>query len=718
MTQPLRLLLVEDSEDDALLILREVKRGGFEPDCVRVETEEAMQEALTTQSWDLIISDYRLPRFSAPDALKTLKKSGLDLPILIVSGKVGEELAVDAMKAGAHDYLMKDNLSRLVPAIQRELREAAGRRERVRAEEAIRQGKMEWEAAFDSVSDLVILTDKEGIILRCNSRVRTYFEKDYGELIGIPIGRLFYGDNEVESPAFLLPRAMEYDPDEEFRFPSLNGWFSISSYPMRTYVGTFTGMVFIVKDITKRRREEEERRATERELLALYSIAFRLNTKRSSGKIISDLLFQLHNMLRIDFSSVHLFRDDRLELLDSMGLSDGFLAEAASIPADVPWVVKLVNGRPLKSAEVGTLFGGELAAAATEMGMHGWCALPMKLGGEVTGVLTAGYQEGRAFTDREVFLLSSVAGQLAVLIENQTLYAQMQEKTRELERSRQELRENLKEVKRANIELGRLNAAKNNFIGMASHELKTPITSVMGGVELLLYYSNLEMTEEQRSILESIREGITELKALVDDLLSISRIEAQGLTLDSFPNDLLSLFRETAETLSLPLSSRSLEIRFTGSAPAVRVDSTIFRLVARNLLENAIKFTPDGGCITVAASELDRDGLAELTSELAPFYAVLPSGVADHAQYCRLDVIDTGVGIPDEERARVFEKFYGLGDLKHHSSGKTEFMAKGSGLGLSIVKGIVEAHGGLVWNGVPESGTGTVFSVLLPVAGE
>jgi PAS domain S-box-containing protein len=694
-----------------------VKRGGYEPVCTRVETADAMQEALASQPWDLVISDYRLPQFSAPEALHTLKKSGLDLPIIIVSGKVGEELAVEAMKAGVHDYLMKDSLSRLVPAIERELREAASRRDRVRAEEAMRQGKMEWEAAFDSVSDLVILTDKEGIILRCNSRVRTYFEKDYSELVGISIGQLFYGDNEVESAAFLLPRAMEYDPDEEFRFPTLNGWFSIASYPMRTYVGAFTGMVFIVKDITKRRREEEERRATERELLALYSIAFRLNTKRSSGMIISDLLLQLHNMLRIDFSSVHLFRDGHLELLDSMELSGEFISEAARIPVGTPWVGKLLNGRPLKVAEVGDHFHDTLAAAAHGMGMHAWCALPMKLGGEVTGVLTAGYREGRTFTDREVFLLSSVAGQLAVLIENQTLYAQMQEKTRELERSRHDLRENLKEVKRANIELGRLNVAKNNFIGMASHELKTPITSVMGGVELLLYYSNLEMTNEQRSILESIREGIMELKSLVDDLLSLSRIEAQGLTLNSIPHDLLDLFRETADMLALPLSSRNLDIRFTGSAPPVRVDSTIFRLVARNLLENAIKFTPDGGSITITASVPEGDALMELAGELAPFYAVMPAGIANHAQFCRLDVVDTGIGIPEEERARVFEKFYGLGDLRHHSSGKTEFMAKGSGLGLSIVKGIVEAHGGLVWNSAPATGNGTMFSILLPAAG-
>ena len=130
MSTYLRILLVEDSEDDARLLLREIRRGGYEIEFERVETAEAMRAALARQSWDLIISDFSLPVFSAPRALDVLKESGIDLPFIIVSGTIGEESAVNALKAGAHDFIIKGNFARLLPAIERELKDAAVRRER------------------------------------------------------------------------------------------------------------------------------------------------------------------------------------------------------------------------------------------------------------------------------------------------------------------------------------------------------------------------------------------------------------------------------------------------------------------------------------------------------------------------------------------------------------------------------------------------------------
>src|SRR5262245_57120706 len=134
MPVPLRVLLVEDSEDDAVLIARELRRGEYAPSILRVETAAAMRAALA-EPWDVVISDYSLPQFSGPTALTLLRAAGLDTPFIVVSGAIGEEVAVAAMKAGAHDYLMKGNLARLVPAIQRELREAEERRRRRLAEE-------------------------------------------------------------------------------------------------------------------------------------------------------------------------------------------------------------------------------------------------------------------------------------------------------------------------------------------------------------------------------------------------------------------------------------------------------------------------------------------------------------------------------------------------------------------------------------------------------
>ncbi|PNX49766.1 MAG: hypothetical protein BV457_00600 [Thermoplasmata archaeon M9B1D] len=145
MIKQLRVLLVEDSEDDAVLVTRELKKGGYTPVIQRVETPEDMQKALVEKTWDLIVSDYILPCFSGLNALKVLKKSGIDLPFIVVSGKIGEDTAVEAMRAGAHDYIMKENLARLNPAVKRELEDAEIRQKRRDAEKDLVQSHKELE---------------------------------------------------------------------------------------------------------------------------------------------------------------------------------------------------------------------------------------------------------------------------------------------------------------------------------------------------------------------------------------------------------------------------------------------------------------------------------------------------------------------------------------------------------------------------------------------
>jgi diguanylate cyclase (GGDEF)-like protein len=137
MNQLLRLLLVEDSEDDAELLLRELRKGGFNPECTRVDSGPALDTALLNEAWDMVITDHNLPGFSSQAVLATIKRSEIDVPVIIVSGSIGEDIAVEAMKNGASDYIMKDNLARLVPAISRELRETQTRNEHRRAQQVI-----------------------------------------------------------------------------------------------------------------------------------------------------------------------------------------------------------------------------------------------------------------------------------------------------------------------------------------------------------------------------------------------------------------------------------------------------------------------------------------------------------------------------------------------------------------------------------------------------
>ena len=715
MTKELKVLLVEDSEEDSLLLLRELCRAGYTPHQRRVETACDLRQALQDESWDVILSDYRMPAFDAPGALEVLHESGQDIPFIIVSGKIGEDLAVAAMKSGANDYLMKGNLARLVPAVERELREAEERRRHKLTEEAVKRGKAEWEAVFDAVSDLIVITDADGVISRCNGRASDYFPGGYRAIIGRRIDEVFFGGAQPEGQVFRFVHCMQSEVDEDISFPNLKGWFNVASYPMRFGGSERTGFVFIIKDITKRREVEEEKRTSDRELLTLYAVAFRLQYTQGVEKVMGDLLFQLHNMLQMEFSCIHLIEGGKLSLRASLGLSPDFEKAMGAIGKGTNWSTLTLSGRPFRGDRPDDRYTARARGAALDMGLRSWCAVPLKIGQEVMGVMTVGTRSERNFSERDVFLLSSIAGQLAVLIENYSLYDRMKEKAEELYLSKEELRENLQQVKRANLELARLNTVKNNFIGIASHELKTPITSILGGVEFLLKYTDIKMTPEQHNIFVSVYEGTVQLRKLVEDLLSISRIEAQGTLPLKRPYNLMRLCREAHEMFVLPLSERHIKVRIAGDETPVPVDEGFALLAVKNLLENAIKFTPDGGEVLLSGRMLKKSGVHALARTVRHFYHGLPAGLAGCSRAYLLQVKDSGIGIPSEELVRIFDKFYGIGDIGHHTSGGTAFMSKGSGLGLSIVHGIMDVHEGAVWVESAGEGEGSVFSLLFPM---
>ncbi len=184
MSKPLRVLIVEDSPDDAELIVREIKRGGFDLVFERVETSQAMKKALNRKSWDIIIADYVLPRFSGLRALAMVKEREIDIPFILVSGEIGEETAIEVMKAGASDYIMKNKLTRIVPAILRELSEAAARRERRVAREELGRQKDRASSYLGIAGVIIIAINAEGIVTLINKKGCEILGYKESEIVG------------------------------------------------------------------------------------------------------------------------------------------------------------------------------------------------------------------------------------------------------------------------------------------------------------------------------------------------------------------------------------------------------------------------------------------------------------------------------------------------------------------------------------------------------
>ena len=270
MSKALRVLCVEDSEDDSLLLLRELRKGGYDPVWERADTAEAMSVALEEGSWDLVLSDFDMPGFSAPAALNLVQQAGLDLPFIVVSGVIGDEQAVAMMKAGAHDYVLKDNLKRLLSAIERSLHDAAVRRQRKQAEEALRQSEKKYKGLFDQSNDGILLHDEQGTIVDANNKLLEQFGYSRSEILNLGCPQLL-SPGEVERSGKELQKAVIFGASTfETLFRRKNG----TEFPAEVSASRFDqeDHVFaqcIVRDITERKRAQQELINSQRRLSAV-----------------------------------------------------------------------------------------------------------------------------------------------------------------------------------------------------------------------------------------------------------------------------------------------------------------------------------------------------------------------------------------------------------------------------------------------------------------
>jgi two-component system cell cycle sensor histidine kinase/response regulator CckA len=198
MSRTLRVLNIEDQEQDVSLLTRHLTRAGYEVTSERVETPEAMRAALETEVWDVVLCDYSMPHFNALSALSLLQETGLDIPFIIISGTVGEDVAVKAMLSGASDYLMKDNLTRLVPTIEREIQEAESRYARRRAEEALRESEDRYRDLVEHSHDLICTHDLTGRILSVNKAAIALLGYDRATLLNKNIRDILFHEYQYQ----------------------------------------------------------------------------------------------------------------------------------------------------------------------------------------------------------------------------------------------------------------------------------------------------------------------------------------------------------------------------------------------------------------------------------------------------------------------------------------------------------------------------------------
>ncbi|HVW30447.1 MAG TPA: PAS domain S-box protein [Polyangiaceae bacterium] len=264
MATPLNVLIVEDVESDAMLLLIELRRNGYDVTHERVDTADAMREALDRRPWDIVISDYSMPRFDATEALAVLRQRGEDIPLIIVSGTIGEDTAVGALQAGANDFLVKGKLARLKPAIERELREKQQRAARRRVEQSLRESESRFRRLADSGLMGITIMENSGKVVEANSaflRMVGYSEDD------VKAGRVHWRDmtppeygpldelalEQLEATGVAAPWEKEYMHTDGRRVPVLIGVATLQR-PQN---------IAVTIDLTERKRTEEALRKSD-----------------------------------------------------------------------------------------------------------------------------------------------------------------------------------------------------------------------------------------------------------------------------------------------------------------------------------------------------------------------------------------------------------------------------------------------------------------------
>jgi PAS domain S-box-containing protein len=636
MTTPLRVLILEDQESDCALTLHELQREGFVVEWQRVETEDEFR-AHVTDPLDLILADYSLPQFDAIRALSVRNERDIDVPFIIVSGTISEEVAVECMKHGAADYLIKDRLRRLGQAVTVALREKQLKEEKRRAESALHESEARFALAIrganDGLWDVKFTPDRPRLLpqdrVYYSPRFKSllgYQEEEFGEKWQSWLECIHPEDRPLVSTAIAAHLLKRVPFRTEYRLRTKGGnylWVIGHGQALWDEEGRPVRMAGSIRDISGRKQaeaalrrahDELEQRVTER----TQELARANDALRKSEALYRNLVQHFPNGVVALFD-----RDLRYTLVAGAGIGQLGLTTSA-------WEGKTV-------AEV---WPSELAVVISE-----------KYRAALAGEATVSEIQHR----QHVHVLHA----LPLANDKDGIYAGMM-MTQDIT---------------ARTEVERL---KEELVSIVSHELRTPLTSLRGFSELLL---NKQFSpEQQRQFLTVIQQESIRLANLINDFLDLRRIEAGRQVLHIEVVDLNALIRERVAMLPPVSGSHEISLLLSQGSLLVQADEERIHQVLANLLSNAIKYSPKGGKISVGAHHGDGKAIVWVT--------------------------DQGIGISSEDVPKLFSKFFRVNQPHTKSIG-------GTGLGLALVKEIVEAHRGRVWV-ESELGVGSSFFFSLP----
>jgi two-component system cell cycle sensor histidine kinase/response regulator CckA len=615
MNLPLTILYLEDSAEDAELVCAMLENEGLQCAVTRVETKDSFIASLQTQQFDLIISDFSLPSFDGKSALHYARQLAPDVPFVFVSGTIGEDAAIESLLNGASDYVLKQKLTRLIPAVRRALREAETQREREVAEQRLRESENRYRAIFESTGTAMALVEDSGKISLINSVFQKLAGYDKDEIEHAMWFRDFIHPDDFDKVIALydyMKVSGTSDTKEiDFRFIGRDNVPKDVAANVSRILETDTFVVSML-DITKRLESEQEFRSlVEGAHDAIFSL--------SPGGIITSL-------------------NPAFETIT------GWNTEA--------WLGKSFTDLVHKDDRQKTIEDIQRVSA------------------------------GEALTPQEIRIKrkdgSYAIGEfiLTALVRNQVLrrISGIARDVTERKRLEQELRQ----------------ASKLESIGTLAGGIAHDFNNILGII--LVYVSILKNRSDEEHLLQGIASIDTAVRrgaGLVKQLLTFARkteAKLSRLYVNDVIKELIPFLQETfAKTISFTLQLDN-ELR------AISMDANQMHQVLLNLCVNARDAMPGGGKISVATKNVERKIVGQRFPQ------------ASDAEYVSITVSDTGVGMDEVTRAHLFEPFF-----------TTKGVGEGTGLGLSVVYGVVKSYNGFI-DVVSAPGKGTSFHLYFPAA--